>query len=110
MAESLKMSETERRVHRVFVTRNTEYHIRRDTCVAVRDRHSGEWLRGHLAVAQRVHGGIRFTPRGGIRPNLGAPDVGESLFFHTDGRDLVTSPILAINRPDKGVVSLYPAA
>ncbi len=28
---------SERRIHRVFVTKNTEYHVRWQTCVAVRD-------------------------------------------------------------------------
>jgi hypothetical protein len=102
------MVSTERRIHKVFVTRNTEYHIRRDVCVAVRDRRSGEWLRGHLALRQRIHGGLRFTRAGGILPNLGQPGVGESLFFHAQGRDLVTSPVLGVDRPEKNLVESYP--
>jgi hypothetical protein len=102
------MVSTERRIHKVFVTRNTEYHLRRDVCVAVRDRRSGEWLRGHLALRQRVHGGLRFTRSGGILPNLGLPSVGESIFFHADGRDLLTSPVLDIERPAKKIVTDYP--
>lgn len=102
------MVPTERRVHKVFVTRNTEYHIRKDVCVAVRDRRSGEWLRGHLALRQRVHGGLKFTRAGGILPNLGTPGIGESIFFHADGRDLVTSPILNVDRPEKKLVLAYP--
>lgn len=97
----------DRRVHRVFVTRNTEYHVRRDTCVAVRDRRTGDWIRGHLAVKSRVSGGLRFTESGGIRPNDGTPTLGESLFFITDGRDLVTSPIVSIERPPRDVVQVY---
>ena len=100
----------ERRIHKVFVTRNTEYHIRRDLCVAVRDRRSGEWLRAHMALRNKVHGGIRFSRAGGIVPNPGAPKVGESLFFHAAGRDLVTSPILSIDRPERDVVQAYPRA
>jgi hypothetical protein len=100
----------ERRVHKVFVTRNTEYHIRKDLCVAVRDRRSGEWLRAHLALRNKVHGGIRFSRSGGILPNPGAPKVGESLFFHAAGRDLVTSPILSVDRPARDVVKSYPSA
>ncbi|MDQ3037161.1 MAG: hypothetical protein M3Y87_32505 [Myxococcota bacterium] len=102
------MSLAERRVHKVFVTRNTEYHIRKDVCIAVRDRRSGEWLRGHLALRQRVHGGLKFTRAGGILPNLGTPGIGESIFFHADGRDLVTSPILNVDRPEKKIVLDYP--
>lgn len=98
----------DRRVHTVFVTRNTEYHVRRDRCVAVKDRRSGEWLRSHLALRNRVHGGIRFVRNGGIVPNTGSPRVGESLFFHAAGRDLVTSPILSVQRPVRDIVRRYP--
>ncbi|MFW5925388.1 MAG: hypothetical protein ACOCV4_04430 [Myxococcota bacterium] len=99
---------TERRIHKVFVTRNTEYHLRRDLCVAVRDRRSGDWLRGHLARGSRVSGGIRFSAQGGIVPNVGTPSIGESLFFEAGGRDLVTSPLVAVERPAREVVSTYP--
>ena len=103
------MSLVERRIHKVFVTRNTEYHMRKDVCVAVRDRRSGEWLGGHLAIRQRIHGGLRFTRAGGILPNVGAPSIGESIFFHARGRDLVTSPVLSIERPERKIVTIYPA-
>lgn len=99
----------DRRIHKVFVTRNTEYHVRRDVCVAVKDRRSGEWLRAHLALRQKVHGGIRFTRSGGITANTGTPDVGESLFFAAEGRDLVTSPVLNVERPEREIVKRYPA-
>jgi hypothetical protein len=98
----------DRRIHKIFVTRNTEYHVCRDLCVAVRDRRSGEWLRAHLALQNRVHGGIRFSRNGGILPNPGFPKIGESLFFHAAGRDLVTSPITSVERPQRDVVSTYP--
>lgn len=100
----------DRRFHKVFVTRNTEYHVRRGLCVAVKDRRSGEWLRSHLALRNRVHGGIRFHRNGGIQPNTGTPRVGESLFFHAAGRDLVTSPVLSVERPPRATIRHYPAA
>jgi hypothetical protein len=98
----------DRRIHKVFVTRNTEYHVRRDLCVAVKDRRSGEWLGAHLALRNRVHGGIRFNRKGGVHPNPGTPRIGESLFFHAAGRDLVTSPVLSVERPARDVVVRYP--
>lgn len=98
----------ERRLHRVFVTRNTEYHVRKDICVAVRDRKSGDWLRGHLAVKQRVEGSLRFDKRGAIEATDALPDVGQSLFFHAQGRDLVTSPVLSVERPQQETVTRYP--
>ncbi len=100
---------TDRRIHRVYVTRNTEYHVRRNLCVGVRDRRTGAWVRGHLALRSRVSGGLRFFDTGGVRPNDGEPGIGESLFFSADGRDLVTSPIVAIERPVRDVVRQYPA-
>jgi len=99
---------SDRRIHKIFVTRNTEYHVRRDVCVAVKDRRSGEWLRAHLALRQKVHGGIRFTRSGGITANDGIPEVGESLFFAAEGRDLVTSPVLDVARPEREIVKRYP--
>ena len=105
---STEQAPSERRVHKVFVTRNTEYHLRSGVCVAVKDRQSGEWLRAHLALSQRIHGGLRFTRAGGIHANLGIPDFVESLFFHASGRDLVTSPVLSVERPERAVVAAYP--
>jgi hypothetical protein len=98
----------ERRRHRVYVTRNTEYHFKDGFCVAVRDRRTGDFLNGHLAVRRRLHGGLKFFPNGAIVPNAGEPQPGEALYFAADGRDLVTSPVEAIERPSKAVVSAYP--
>jgi hypothetical protein len=101
-------SGTERRRHRVYVTRNTEYHFKDGFCVAVRDRRTGEFLQGHLALRRRVHGGLRFFGSGAIVPNPGDPTVGEALYFTADGRDLVTSPLESIDRPTKATVEAYP--
>src|ERR1700742_5057694 len=76
----------ERRRHRVFLTRNTEYHFRDGFCIAVRDRRTGDFLEGHLALHRRVNGGLRFFPNGGIAPNGGEPRPGESLYFAGDTR------------------------
>ena len=98
----------DRRIHRIFVTRNTEYHVREDTCVGVRDRRSGEWLRAHLALRSRVSGSLRFTPSGSLEPTQKTnPTIGESLFFHAAGRDLVTSTILAVERPARDMLNHY---
>lgn len=98
----------ERRRHRVYVTRNTEYHFRDGFCVAVRDRRTGDFLPGHLAVQRRLHGGIKFFPNGAIVPNPGEIRAGEALYFAADGRDLVTSPVERIDRPAKRLVEAYP--
>lgn len=100
----------ERRRHRVYVTRNTEYHFRDGFCVAVRDRRSGDFLQGHLAVRRRLHGGLKFFGNGAIIPNDGDPQPGEALYFAADGRDLVTSIVERIDRPAKALVAAYPEA
>src|SRR5262245_54418175 len=97
----------ERRIHKIFVTRNTEYHVRDAVCVGVRGRRSGEWLRAHLALKSRVSGGLKFHTGGGVLPNAGVPSEGESLFFHAAGRDLVTSTILSVERPTREIVQQY---
>ena len=98
----------ERRRHRVYVTRNTEYHFRDGFCVAVRDRRTGDFLPGHLALQRRLHGGLKFFSNGGIVPNAGDPKPGEALYFAAEGRDLVTSPVESIDRPSKALVLAYP--
>jgi hypothetical protein len=100
----------DRRRHRVYVTRNTEYHFRDGFCVAVRDRRTGEFLHGHLALERRIDGGLKFFENGGIAPNPGEPKAGESLYFATQGPDLVTSPLVSVERPSKAVSQAYPGA
>jgi hypothetical protein len=97
----------ERRRHRVYVTRNTEYHFRDGFCVAVRDRRTGHFLRSHLALRRRIQGGLRFYLNGAILPNAGDPEPGEALYFASNGRDLVTSPLESVQRPSKEMVEAY---
>jgi hypothetical protein len=110
----------ERRRHRVFVTRNTEYHFRDGFCIAVRDRRTGRFLQGHLALHRRLEGGLQFFENGGILPNGGDPRPGESLYFASEGRDpkdpdsyrvrdLVTSPLESVKRPERALVDAYPS-
>jgi hypothetical protein len=100
----------ERRRHRLFVTRNTEYHFRDTVCVAVRDRRSGNWLPSHLALHRKVSGRVRFHPNGIAIPDPGDPEIGEALYFGDDGRELVTSLLTSIERPAKVLVLAYPEA
>jgi hypothetical protein len=98
----------ERRKHRVYVTRNTEYHFRDSLCVAVRDRRTGQFMQGHSALSGRIDAGIKFFENGSIAPSPGEPRPGECLYFASDGRDLVTSPLEAVERPARETVSMYP--
>ena len=97
----------ERRKHRMFVTRNTEYHFRERTCVAVRDRRSGRWLPAHLALNRTLSGGLRFAS-GTMLPSLADPDIGDALYFGEDGQELVTSLLCSVDRPGKDLVNSYP--
>jgi hypothetical protein len=98
----------DRRRHRVYVTRNTEYHFRDGLCIAVRDRRTGQFMQGHSALAGRIDAGIKFFDNGSIAPSAGEPRPGECLYFASDGRDLVTSPLEAVGRPPRETVSMYP--
>jgi hypothetical protein len=98
----------ERRIHKVFVTKNTEYHTIKNVCIGVKDRTSGQWVSKHKALTKRLCGAIRFT-RGGMRPNTGAPRAGESLYFHGEDIDVVTSSLIMVERPAKEIVASYPS-
>jgi hypothetical protein len=83
----------ERRHHRTLVTRRHEYHLRDDRCVAVRDRRTGSWLRGHLVE------GLRLAE---------APRVGDAARFVASPCPLATGALLSITRPPRDLVADYP--
>ncbi|EYF02480.1 hypothetical protein [Chondromyces apiculatus] len=104
----------ERRRHRVFVTRNTEYHVRDGICVAVRDREGSGFRASHIAINLRLEGAVRSGPHGLPMPDCDGPRVGASIYFtreDTDGHEqhIVTSRIERIERPEKRIVLTYPA-
>lgn len=99
----------DRRVHRMFVTKNTEYHLRANLCVAVRDRHSNVWLEGHLAVGRRLTGAVRVPVAGhSAVPGDVEPNIGDALYFSDGERQLVTSVLCAVDRPGPDLVRAYP--
>lgn len=95
----------DRRIHRVYLTKNTEYHLRRDVCVAVRDRCSGAWISNHAALHRRVSGSIEVLDQGGVVVEHGLPRVGACICFDMQG--LVTSRVEAASRPPRAVVERY---
>ncbi|MGZ3416582.1 MAG: hypothetical protein ACXVEF_05120 [Polyangiales bacterium] len=97
----------ERRRHKVLVTRNTEYHFRDRLCVAVRDRRTGDFMPGHLALKRELAGGVHRVSNGTLIPKEDEPQLGEALYFIADGLDLVTSPLLRVERPQKEIVKTY---
>ncbi len=106
-------SGTERRVHKVYVTRNTEYHLREGVCVAVRDRHSGGFHSAHIALSLKLQGAVRIYSNGGVIPQANEPEAGDAIYFtyiRPDGeeRQIVTSRLLSVERPPHRVVQSYP--
>lgn len=104
----------ERRIHKVYVTRNTEYHVREGVCVAVRDRNGGGFHTAHIALSLRLEGAVRIYSNGGVIPHANAPEPGDAIYFNyrrPDGeeRQIVTSRLLSVERPAKAVVAAYPA-
>ncbi len=101
---SAKYPGEERRIHRVFVTRNTEYHLRRDRCVAVRNRQTGEFYDDHRALNRTVAGAVRFHGQGmSAQPTM--PRVGDAMCF--DGLNVVTTTVESIERPTQDTVARY---
>lgn len=99
----------ERRIHRIFITRNTEYHMRRRTCVRIRDRRTGRWIDDHRAVNLMMTGCFPFGNLAGDINISDIPEIGECVFFNDQGIDIITSPVLCVERPPKAtVLSEYP--
>jgi len=82
--------------YRVFLTRNSEYHLSDRACVGVRDRRTGEWYATHVALGCTLVGSITFEGSGPVVQQLGEPKVGECIFFAADGKPFRSSPVLAI--------------
>jgi len=91
----------ERRRQKLVVTRNSEYFLRDDVCVAVRSRATGDWTSEHPALNKRVEGGIRFTGGGSINLHAGVPEIGDYMMF--GGSNLLTGRVEEIGRPPPDV-------
>jgi hypothetical protein len=96
----------ERRHHKVYITKNTEYHVRSGLVVAVRPRGSKLWLRRHKALAMKLEGHLDV---GTLIPHPGPPRPGQRLFLAVEDNDVVTSPVVAIVRPPRTTVADYPS-
>jgi len=100
----------ERRRHLMFVTRNTEYHLRDGVCVAVRDRRTGRFVPAHIAIKLPLSGAVHVNPHGIALPLLDKPGVGDALCFwgsEESSRQIVTSRVVSVERPPKEVVAAY---
>lgn len=93
------MDPKNRRRHRVFATKHTEYHLRADECVGVRDRNTGAWLRRHAALRLRA---VQLPPVG-----ADAEWIGRRLQFWGHATDVTTSPVTEVMRPERAAVEHY---
>ena len=89
----------DQRRHRVFFTRHTEYHLRADEVVGVRDRGSGLWIHDHAALRLRA---LEIPEQG-----EGHRAIGHRLQFWSSSADVLTSPIVGVGRPERDEVHGY---
>ncbi len=99
------LQDTERRQHRIYVTRNTEYHLRGRLCVGVRDVWTGRWSRNHPALGRRLFGAVS-PGRNGLEP-VSEPRPGTILWFENGEDDILTSVLTFVSRPPKSAVQHY---
>ncbi|HET6345478.1 MAG TPA: hypothetical protein VFH51_11140 [Myxococcota bacterium] len=86
----------ERRQRQEVLTQNSEYHLRGDTCVAVRCPRTGRLKTEHQAVGSHVLGQVEFAADGSWALQVGRrPEAGTRLFFSSQ---LVTSLVMFVTR------------
>lgn len=83
--------------YRVFLTRNSEYHVQSHVCVRVRDRRTGRWLADHPALRRPLASAVAAD---GCLQALYTPCLGEPLEFDIDGKSLRTTAVLDIEERD----------
>jgi hypothetical protein len=93
------------RVQRVYVTRNTEYHVLGDLCVAVRDLRTGVWKPDHTALQRRIKGSIRVRPGGTWDVTRDMPGVGAVIYF--GGQGPMTSQVQQVRLPTSAELEHY---
>ena len=96
-----------RRRHRLYVTQNTEYHVRDKVCVGVRDLWSGRWRKDHPAVGRTLFGAVKPSEFG-LEPQA-APSVDSMLWFENGENDILTSRLTVVTRPQKRCLRHYAA-
>jgi hypothetical protein len=98
--------------YRVFLTRQSEYHVRGHVCFGVRDRRSGRWLESHWALRARL--ASAFPDAQGNMCSIASPAIGEPLWFAVDGVLHHTSPVISVEEREhlalrEGMGRLSPA-
>jgi hypothetical protein len=107
MSDHPKKGFIERRHHKMYVTKNTEYHMRDDICVGIRKKKTGLWITNSKALKARLVGAIKSLNElilaKGKEPQIGEP----LLFINPEGEDIVTTSVYEIKRPPKEAVQYY---
>lgn len=82
----------------LVVTRNSEYHLKGDACVAVKNRNTGAFLVDHDMVGKTLKGCVvRTDPWLAVEQ----PVLGGALWFVKDGNAFLTSRILGVSLPSE---------
>lgn len=99
----------ERRIHRIVMTENTEYHLRRRRCLLVRDRSSGEWLHDHRALDKELVGAVSMASPEIEFNDTPIPRPGERMMFDGPTGPVFTTPVVDVQRaPRELVETAYP--
>ena len=109
MKETLLNVIVEKRKHKVYITRNTEYHLRDNVCVGVRNRRTGDWILVTAAIGATLVGGLHQTPQKEVTfADYPWVMVGDSLLFLSlRGTDVLTTKVEQVQRPCKEVLRFY---
>jgi hypothetical protein len=98
---------TERRIHKVLFTRNTQYHMRGSHCVAVR-KGAESLTVNHGAVGKELEGSFGYSTTEGFRlGSPGKPISGQRLLFTGD---ILTSALVKVERSSREDFLGYSAA
>jgi hypothetical protein len=102
-----KQDRVDRRRHKMFVTRNSEYHMRDDICVGVRNTREDRWLDRSRLLSARLMGAVdSFSTLSSSACT--EPAIGKYLLFICENGELiVTTRLEAIDRPPMDAVQYY---
>jgi hypothetical protein len=59
-----------------------------------------------MALRKRLEGSLRYHAHG-VCPNIGDPAIGDAIYFRNGERDLITSRLESVQRPERHIVMQY---
>jgi hypothetical protein len=109
MEEHLPKVIIEKRRHKMYVTRNTEYHVKDDVCVGIRNVRNGDWILQSKVLGAKLIAALSALPQTAKRVSeFIRPKEGDNLvFLSMTGEDIVTTKIREVSRPPKHVIQYY---